>query len=125
MFLTTGAVLEREKSICAAQLKGLWADLLICLMNNSKTYRNRNLLIHWNFVLDDSQDFATLVCTGFANGSLQKGGKSCVLELFSVKEVRTFTHGLSALGNALPVLVSYCRFTFDFTSHFAGGEAEL
>lgn len=53
MFLTTGAVLEKEKSICAAQLKELWADLFICLVNNSKTYRNRNLLMHWNFVLGD------------------------------------------------------------------------
>lgn len=49
-----------------------------------------------------------------------------MLELASVKEVRTVTHGLSAPGNVLPVLVSHRRrFTFDFTSRFAGGEAEL
>lgn len=53
MFLTTGAVLEREKSICAAQLKELWADLFTRLVNKSKTYRNRNLLTRWNFVLGD------------------------------------------------------------------------
>lgn len=55
-----------------------------------------------------------------------KRGKILCAWISFVKEVRTVTRGLSAPGSTPPVLVSHCRrFTFDFTSHFSGGEAEL